>query len=133
MPESLITKFYSALGRGEIYGVECQKCKNFIFPPKAACSECGAHKVQMKRISGQGKVLFFSSGNLPPMKFAQYHPYAYGAVQLAEGPVFYTQIQGLDVSSVHAIEQQNMRMPMNARAKIVNIANMNIVVFEVVK
>ena len=133
MPESMINKFYGSLAKGEIYGSECQKCKHLAFPPKAGCSECGAHNMQMKKVSGDGQVLFFSSGNLPPMKFAKYHPYAYGAVQLKEGPVFYTQIQGLDVSNVKAIEEQNKRMPMKAKAKIVNMADMNIVVFEVVK
>lgn len=133
MPESMISKFYASLGKGQIYGVRCKKCKHFIFPPKAGCEECGRHDVQWEKISGEGQVLFFSSGNLPPMKFAKYHPYAYGAVKLKEGPVFYTQIQGVDVSNVKAIEEQNMRMPMKAKAKIVNMADMNIVVFQVVK
>lgn len=128
----MISRFYGSLAKGEIYGVRCKKCKTLSFPPKAGCFNCGAHNMQWEKVSGDGQVLFFSSGNLPPMKFAKYHPYAYGAVRLKEGPVFYTQIQGVDVSNVKAIEEQNMRMPMKARAKIVNMADMNIVVFEVV-
>ena len=133
MPESMITKFYESLAKGEIYGSECQKCKYLAFPPKAGCANCGAHNMKLKKVSVEGEVLFFSSGNLPPMKFAKYHPYAYGAVRLKEGPVFYTQIQGVDVSNVKVIEEQNKKMPLKAKAKIVNMADMNIVVFEVAK
>ena len=74
MPESMIKKFYDSLAKGKIYGVKCKKCKHFIFPPKAACEACGAHNVEWKEISGEGQLHFFSSGNLPPLKFAKYHP-----------------------------------------------------------
>lgn len=131
--ERMIEKFYAGLAKGKIYGVQCKKCKHFIFPPKAGCENCGAHNMEWKEISGEGKLHFFSSGNLPPMKFAKYHPYAYGAIELKEGPVFYTQIEGLDVSNVGAIEAQNKKMPMKVQAKIKNMADMNIVVFKVVK
>lgn len=131
--KSIISEFYANLAKGKIYGMQCKKCKHVIFPPKAGCEKCGAHKMAWKKMSGDGKLLFFSSGNLPPMKFAKYHPYAYGAVQLKEGPVFYTQIQGVDVSNVEAIEKQNNACPMKAKAKVVNMADINIVVFEVVK
>lgn len=131
--ERMVDKFYKSLAKGKIYGVKCKKCKHFIFPPKAACEECGAHKVEWKKISGNGTLLFFSSGNLPPKKFAKYHPYAYGAVELKEGPVFFTQIEGLNVKNVEAIEKQNEKMPMKVKAKVKKLAGMNIVVFKVVK
>jgi uncharacterized OB-fold protein len=133
MPESMIKKFYDSLAKGKIYGVQCKKCKHFIFPPKAGCEACGAHSVEWKEISGEGQLHFFSSGNLPPMKFVKYHPYAYGLVELKEGPSFLTQIEGLDVSSVKAIEEQNEKMPMKVKAKVKELAGMNIVIFSVVK
>ncbi|MBD3397562.1 hypothetical protein GF412_05665 [Candidatus Micrarchaeota archaeon] len=133
MMERMIEKFYKSLAKGKIYGTKCKKCKEFTFPPKAGCKKCGAHKMEWKTISGDGTLHFFSSGNLPPMKFAKYHPYAYGAVELKEGPVFFTQIEGVDVSNVEAIEEQNMQMPMPVKAKVKKMAGMNIVVFKVVK
>ena len=130
---SIISEFYANLKKGKILGMQCKKCKHIVFPPKAACEKCGQHKMNWKKMSGDGKLLFFSSGNLPPMKFAKYHPYAYGGVQLKEGPVFFTQIEGVDVSSVEAIEKQNEKMPMKVKAKVKKMADMNIVVFKVVK
>jgi uncharacterized OB-fold protein len=133
MPESMIVKFYESLAKGKIYGVRCRKCGHFVFPPKAGCEKCSAHSMEWKEISGDGKLLFFSSGNLPPMKFAKYHPYAYGVIELKEGPCFFSQIEGLDVSNVEAIEKQNAKLPMNVKAKVKKMAGMNIVVFKPVK
>jgi len=130
MPESIITKFYQSLAKGKIYGMRCRKCGYIAFPPKLGCAKCGQHQMEWKEMSGDGKLLFFSSGNLPPMKFAKYHPYAYGGIELKEGPVFYTLIEGLDVSSPEAIEKQNMKMPMKVKAKVKKMADMNIVVFK---
>ena len=131
--ERYIEKFYESLPKGKIYGVRCKKCGHFTFPPKAGCEKCGAHKMEWKQISGDGMLHFFSSGNLPPPKFAKYHPYAYGAVELKEGPYFFTQIEGVDVSNVEAIEKQNEKMPMKVKAKVKKLAGINIVVFRVVK
>ncbi len=131
--ESMITRFYKELAKGKIYGVRCKKCNHFIFPPKAGCEKCGAHSVEWKPISGEGTLHYFSSGNLPPLKFAKYHPYAYGVVELKEGPCFFTQIEGLDVKSIEAIKAQNEKMPMKVKAKIKKMAGMNIVIFKVVK
>jgi uncharacterized OB-fold protein len=133
MMERMIDKFYKSLAKGKIYGVKCKKCGHFIFPPKAGCEKCGAHKMEWKTISGDATLYFFSSGNLPPLKFAKYHPYAYGVVELKEGPAFLTQIEGVDVKSVEAIEKQNKKMPMKVKAKVKKMAGMNIVVFKVVK
>jgi uncharacterized OB-fold protein len=129
--ESMISKFYASLAKGKIYGVRCKKCGQFTFPPKAGCKNCSAHDMKWEEISGDGKLHFFSSGNLPPMKFAKYHPYAYGVIELKEGPCFFTQIEGLDVSNVEAIEAQNAKMPMKVKAKVKKMAGMNIVVFKV--
>jgi len=131
--ERMVEKFYKGLAKGQIYGVQCRKCKHFVFPPKAGCEKCGAHSMQWKKISGEGQLLFFSSGNLPPMKFAKYHPYAYGVIELKEGPAFFTQIEGLDVSNVEAIEKQNAGLPMKVKAKVKKMAGMNIVVFRKAK
>ena len=131
--ERMISKFYKSVAEGKIYGVQCKKCKHFVFPPKAGCEACGAHSMEWKEISGEGTLHFFSSGNLPPKKFAEYHPYAYGVIELKEGPIFFTQIEGLDVSNVKAIEEQNAKMPMKVKAKVKEMAGMKIVVFEVAK
>ncbi len=133
MPESIVVNFYKSLAKGKIYGSRCKKCGHFAFPPKAGCEACGAHNMEMEQISGDGTLHFFSSGNLPPMKFAKYHPYAYGVVELKEGPFFFTQIEGVDVKSVEAIEEQNKKLPMPVKAKVKKMAGMNIVVFRVVK
>lgn len=131
--ERMIEKFYKSLGKGKIYGTKCKKCGEFTFPPKAGCKKCGAHDMKWQQINGEGTLHFYSSGNLPPMKFAKYHPYAYGCIELKEGPFFFTQIEGVSVSSVGDIEKENEKLPRKAKAKVKKMAGMDIVVFKVVK
>ena len=116
--ESIITEFYKNLGKGKILGSKCGKCGYFAFPPKLGCQKCGAHKMKLKKICGDGTLFFYSSGNLPPMKFVKYHPYAYGVVELKEGPAFLTQIEGVSVKNVQEIEKENMLMPRKVKAKV---------------
>jgi uncharacterized OB-fold protein len=129
----LVKYFYDQLRKGKMYGVKCKKCKNFMFPPKAGCDKCGAHKMELKRISGDGKLLFYSSGILPPKKFVKYAPYAYGVVKLKEGPCFFTQIEGVDYSGPSALQRGNEMLPRPVKARVKKVAGLEIVVFKVKK
>ena len=129
MAESIVRKFYSELGKGNIWGQQCNKCKSWTFPPKGSCQNCNSFDLKMKKISGKGKLQFYSVGNLPPKKFADIAPYAYGLVKLKEGPVFPTQIRGVPMK-LSEIPAANAKCPIDVQAKIKKIAGMNIVIFE---
>ena len=133
MVDLIAKKFYDSLGKGLIYGVQCHDCKEWTFPPKSACQQCGSQKISWKLISGDGVVHFYSTSILPPAKFAKYSPYAYGDVVLKEGPVFFTMIEGLDASTPEAIKAGNEKLPLPVKAKVSKKADMNVVVFKVVK
>lgn len=133
MVETITKKFYEALAKNIIYGVKCKKCSKWSFPPITACRECGSLKVEWKKISGKGTVYFYSTSILPPKKFAQYSPYAYGDVVLDEGPAFFTMIEGLDASTPDKIKEGNKKLPVKVQAKIGKKAGMNVVLFKVVK
>jgi len=130
MPESIVRKFYDSLGKGVIYGQKCKKCGTWNFPPKGSCKKCGSFNLEMKEISGKGKLLYYSVGILPPKKFIDYAPYAYGAVKLQEGPLFATQIRGVPIK-LDELETWNNKCPIDVKAKVEKIAGMNIVIFEV--
>jgi len=132
MVETVAKKFYDNLAKEQIYGVVCKKCKKWSFPPITACRECGHREVQWKKISGNGKVYFYSTSILPPKKFQQYSPYAYGEVILKEGPAFFCMIEGLDASTPEKIQEGNKKLPLNVKAKVEKKAGMNVVVFKVV-
>lgn len=133
MVETVAKMFYDGLAKGKILGAKCSSCRKWTFPPVTACRECGSRKVSMKKISGNGTVYFYSTSILPPKKFAKYSPYAYGIVELKEGPTFFTMIEGLNASTPEKIAKGNEKLPLKVKAKVAKKAGMNVVVFKVVK
>ncbi|RLE42194.1 hypothetical protein DRJ19_04565 [Candidatus Woesearchaeota archaeon] len=133
MVETVAKKFYESLAENKILGILCKDCGKWTFPPTTACRECGSKNVEFKEISGEGEVHFYSTSILPPKKFAQYSPYAYGLVILKEGPAFMTMVEGLDASSPEKIAEGNKKLPVKVKAKVAEKAGMKVVVFEVVK
>jgi len=133
MVEQVAKRFYESLAKNKIYGVVCKKCKKWSFPPITACRVCGSHNVEWKTINGEGKVYFYSTSILPPKKFAKYSPYAYGLVELKEGPNFFTMIEGLDASTPEKIKEGNNKLPLKVKAKVAKKAGMDVVVFKTAK
>ena len=133
MVDLVAKKFYDGLAKNKIYGIKCKTCKKWSFPPVTACRECGSRKVEWKKISGEGKVYYYSTSILPPKKFQQYSPYAYGDVVLKEGPAFFAMVEGLNASSPENIKKGNEKLPMNVKARVAKKAGMDVVVFKVVK
>lgn len=130
--ETIAKKFYESLAKGQIWGIKCKSCSKWTFPPISACRECGSRNIEWKKISGKGTVYFYSTSLLPPKKFQQYSPYAYGMVKLEEGPIFFTMIEGLDASTPEKIKEGNKRLPLKVKAKVSKKAGMNLVLFKVV-
>ena len=133
MPESVVRKFYGDLKQGKIWGQQCKDCNSWNFPPKGSCKSCGSLNVELKEISGKGKLIYYSMSVLPPKKFVDIAPYAYGLVKLDEGPVFMTQIKGVPYNKPEEIKATNEKCPIDVQAKVENVAGLDIVVFEVVK
>jgi hypothetical protein len=129
----LVKFFYDELRKGNIYGVKCKKCGYISFPPKAGCAKCGAHVMEQYKMSGEGKLYYYSCSVLPPKKFVKISPYAYGIVELKEGMPFFTKIEGVDYSSPKAIKEGNEKLPVPVKAMIKKVAGLEIVIFKVAK
>ena len=129
MPESIVRKFYDGLAKGKFYGQKCRKCGSWNFPPKGSCKKCGSFDLELKEVSGKGKLIQYSVGGLPAKKFVDYAPYAYGLIKLEEGPIFLTQVKGVSIK-LDELEAWNNKCPMDVKAKVEKVAGMNIVVFE---
>ena len=69
---------------------------------------------------------------MPPKKFQQYSPYAYGEVILKEGPSFFCMIEGLNASTPEKIQEGNEKLPLDAKAKVGKKAGMNVIIFKIV-
>ena len=126
-------KFYDSLSEGKIIGVRCNKCKKYTFPPLTVCRECGSRDIKFVKMSGEGKLLYYSKTMLPAKKFANEPAAAYGLVELKEGPVFLTKINNADISSAEKIKEGNEKLPLPVKAKIKKAVGMNIVTFDIKK
>jgi uncharacterized OB-fold protein len=128
----LLKKFYDALVEGKIVGLKCKSCGMYVFPPKPVCQKCFSRDLDWVQLSGDGKLLCFSSSIMPAPQFRDYVPYAYGLVKLNEGPVFYTMITGIDVSNPARIKENLERLPINVKAEIKKIAGLHIITFRII-
>ncbi|MGE4554888.1 MAG: Zn-ribbon domain-containing OB-fold protein [Candidatus Paceibacterota bacterium] len=127
--EPIAKKWYDHLEQGKIMGARCLDCGAFTFPPLTVCRQCNSRNIEWQEISGKGTVIMVSSTILPAKQFAKYAPIPYGIVKLEEGPCFFTKVEGVNVSSPEAIEEENKKMPLEAKAEIQKLEGVNIVVF----
>ena len=127
----IVKKFYDFLAEGRIMGFKCVKCSAYIFPPKAICPSCLGRDLEWTEMSGKGMLLCFTRSEVPAIPFSEYAPYAYGLVKLSEGPVFFSMVEGVDVSDKAKITEQLGRLPIPVKAKIKKVGELNVVTFEV--
>lgn len=130
--EPIAKKWYGELEKGKIMGTKCLDCGAYTFPPLTVCRECSSRNIEWVEMSGNGKVIMFSSSILPGKPFAALAPIPFGLIKLKEGPCFFTKIEGVDCSSPEAIQKENEKLPAPVKSKIVDGigGKMKIVIFE---
>jgi uncharacterized OB-fold protein len=74
-----------------LIGSRCRECGAVAFPPRLVCLECGGEQ-EKTRLSGDGVLHSFTAVANPPRGFEQ--GYAYGCVDLVEGPRILAALQG---------------------------------------
>ena len=128
--ETIAKKWYDNLAKGKIMGIKCKDCGAYTFPPLTVCRECRSRNLKEVEISREGELVMYSSTMLPAAKFADLGKKAYGLIKLKEGPVFFTQVEGVKYNTPDEIRKGNEVLPVKVKAKIKKVAGMNIVVFE---
>jgi len=130
MAELIVKTFYDNLKKGKLMGLKCPKCNTHSFPPKGTCNQCGNPDLEGAQMSGKGKINVYSVLNYPGGEFQAVAPYAFGLVKMAEGPVYYTMVKGVDLNDPW---KGNMNLPVDAIAKVEKIGTKNVVVFYATK
>ena len=95
--EPIVKKFYEGLEEGKLYGRRCLECGAVEFPPHLACNACGYHETEWCEVSGHGHLIDFTvpgpQNDKPYLR--EVGKYAYGAVELDEGPQYTYVIFGI--------------------------------------
>lgn len=75
----------------------CSRCRQFRFPASAVCPECDADEAEWIAVSGNGTLfswVVFHKCYFPG--FAQEIPYNVAMIRLDEGPMFISNVTGVD-------------------------------------
>jgi uncharacterized OB-fold protein len=103
------TSFYEFLGENRLMGSRCKSCGALHLPPRAMCPACYADEMAWVEMSGEGKLLAFTTVHIAPTAmieagYGRDKPYCAGIVQLDEGPAISAQIVGVDAGRPAEIE-----------------------------
>ena len=97
MGEKLGVKEYRlALRENKLLGLKCSSCGFVTAPPRLACRHCGATDSKVVELSGNGKIVTFTSVFIPPENHRGQAPYLVVVVELEEGPWIMGNIHGVD-------------------------------------
>jgi uncharacterized OB-fold protein len=117
--ERYVNKFFENLADGKLMGQKCNDCGTYRLLPVPVCANCKGTNLSWTELSKEGKLLLFSIANFPNARFAKLAPYAYGSVQLKEGPVFWMPVEGIDVQNP---EREFDRLPLDVDIVIKELA-----------
>lgn len=106
--EHYVDKFYNYMSESNLMGQKCADCGSYNLFPVPVCKNCKGTNLKWTQLSGKGKVLLFSVSYYPPARWAKLAPCAFGSVQLDEGPVFWTLVEGIDIKNP---VKEFMRLP----------------------
>jgi uncharacterized protein len=84
---------WASMERGRLELQRCNDCGSFRYPPAPVCPKCLSVAATWTPLSGQGQIL---SWVVFHKKYFDNHPPPYNsvAVQLQEGPIIVTQLEG---------------------------------------
>lgn len=94
-PFTKVSKFVDFLDEGKIKGTICSKCGTFHFPPRGDCVQCPSSDIEWKEISGNCKLVTYTTIHAAPSGFEDNKPYTLAMVDLEEGGRALGWIEGL--------------------------------------
>lgn len=93
----LTRPFWNAAAEGRLLLPRCNACGRHFFRPEVACTHCFATDWQWCEASGCGTLYSYSAVHRAPAPgFAV--PFALAVVELAEGPVMFSNVVGCDAA-----------------------------------
>ena len=89
--ETKVHEFVKFLEQGKIMGSKCKNCQRVYFPPRADC-DCLSGETEWIQLSGNCKLITYTTLHFAPASFRYDVPYTLGVAQFDEGPTVFAQI-----------------------------------------
>lgn len=87
MEYKLTFKEYSkALKQDRLLGLQCDDCGKVTCPPMMVCGECASPNYHIIQLSGQGRIVTYTTSFIAPEGRENEVPYIIVMVELEEGP-----------------------------------------------
>ena len=83
-----VNDFIGHLQNGKLTGTRCVKCGKNFFPPRAQCHSCLTAEMEWFEVSGQGKLVSYSTLQYAPTGFTDEVPYTIALVDYGDYQVF---------------------------------------------
>jgi len=86
--ETKVHDFVKFLEEGKIMGSKCKNCQRIYFPPRADC-DCLSGEPEWTQLSGNCKLITYTTLHFAPASFRNDAPYTLGVAQFDEGPTVF--------------------------------------------
>lgn len=102
MDYALTFKDYnSSLKKNKLLGLKCTECGMITCPPKLTCQECAGTEMEMVELSGNGRIVTFTTSYVAAEGRECELPYTIVMVKLAEGPWILGNLIDIDPQKVN--------------------------------
>jgi hypothetical protein len=110
-------KFNDSLKKNKLLGLKCNDCGKFTCPPKITCQECGSANLDIRELSGNGKIVTFTVNYVPGQGREVEAPILIVMVELDEGPWIMGNLTNIDPNEA-TMEIIGKRVKLAPRSKI---------------
>ncbi len=107
--------FYHNLAEGRLMGQKCDQCGTYRLFHVPVCDTCQSLSYSEEELIRTGQLLQLTSSYKPGWRFAPYAPLACGVVQLEQGPVLFTIVEGINLEN---LAEEIQRLPLDVNIEI---------------
>jgi hypothetical protein len=83
-----VNDFVDYLDKGRLMGTKCSHCGLYFFPPRAHCCQCLSQSLEWFEVTGQGRLVSYSTLRYAPAGFQADLPYTIGLLDYGQYKVF---------------------------------------------
>jgi len=95
-----IEQFYRFIQEKRLMAAKCKECGSTFIPPRPMCTNCLSKKLIWVQLKPRGKLLTYTVIHVAPERFQSMAPYAYGVIELDEGPRLPGIVKGVDLEKI---------------------------------